>query len=80
MNADFKHHIIRAGEDTDIDYTGYKLSIGLAYMWGSTPEIFNVEEIKLIVHDIYPAYYQFYNTYPIALAVVKNTGKRFYQD
>jgi len=73
LNADFKYHAIKTSQATEIDYSGYKLSIGLAYMWGSTPEIFKVEEIKLIVHDIYPAYYQFYNTYPIALAVIKNT-------
>jgi transglutaminase-like putative cysteine protease/outer membrane protein W len=73
VNADFKYHAINTKKSTDIDYSGYKLSIGLAYMWGSTPEIFRVEEVKLIVQDIYPAYYQFYNTYPIALAVVKNT-------
>jgi len=73
LNADFKYHAINSRQSDDIDYSGYKLSIGLAYMWGSTPEIFNIEEVKLIVRDIYPAYYQFYNTYPIALAVVKNT-------
>ena len=73
VNADFKYHAIKTSSETEVDYSGYKLSIGLAYMWGSTPQVFKVEEVKLIVHDIYPAYYQFYNTYPIALAVVKNT-------
>ena len=74
LNADFKYHLINTAEEADIDYSGYNLSIGLSYMWGSTPEIFKVEEVKLIVQDIYPAYYQFYNTYPIALAVIKNTA------
>jgi len=41
-------------------------------MWGDNPEIFRIEDIKVIVQNIYPSYYQFYNTYPLALVTVKN--------
>lgn len=41
-------------------------------MWGQQREIFEIKEIRLIVENIYPAYYQFYNTYPLALVSVKN--------
>lgn len=43
-------------------------------MWGKTQELFQLKEIKPIVQDIYPAYYQFYNTYPLAFVSIKNTS------
>jgi hypothetical protein len=43
-------------------------------MWGQKSEMFRIRETKLIVTDIYPAYYQFYNLYPLALVNVHNTS------
>ncbi len=43
-------------------------------MWGRRREIFQVKEIKPVVSDIYPTYYQFYNTYPLALVAIKNVA------
>jgi len=74
LNTDFKYHAVRLEDKLDIDFSGYEFTIGFSYMWGGTPEIYKLEEVKLIVQDIYPAYYQFYNTYPLALAVLKNTS------
>lgn len=74
INADFKYHAVQKFENSTIDFSGLEFEMGFSFMWGSTPEIFTVEEIKLIVKDIYPAYYQFYNTYPLALVVLKNTS------
>ena len=72
INTDIKYHLIKEIKETGRDYSGPELNIGFAFMWGSKPEIFSIESVKLIVKDIYPAYYQFYNTYPLALAEVKN--------
>jgi hypothetical protein len=41
-------------------------------MFGRKSEMFRVRETKLIVKDIYPAYYQFYNLYPLALVNIQN--------
>ena len=35
--------------------------------------IFRIQDIKIIVEDVYPAYSQFYNTYPIAMVSIRNT-------
>lgn len=74
LNADIKYHAIRLADDNVPDYSGMEFSMGVSFMWGSTPEIFEIEQVNLIVQDIYPAYYQFYNTYPLAQVVVKNTA------
>ncbi|NOG46422.1 MAG: outer membrane beta-barrel protein [Calditrichaeota bacterium] len=74
LNADFKYHAIHQAEDAFIDFSGTEFSIGFSYMWGKTPQIYEVDDVKLIVQDIYPAYYQFYNTYPIALVALTNTS------
>ena len=71
LHYDMKYHFIDFHSDKD--YGGFELSTGLCFMLGSKRQIFDVEQIKIIVHDVYPAYLQFYNTYPVALMTVKNT-------
>jgi len=70
LNADLKYHLLSFSPEEE--YSGFEYSFGLTYMWGDNPEIFRVEDIKVIVQNIYPSYYQFYNTYPLALVTVKN--------
>ena len=71
INADLKFHL----NDFDMDdrTNGIEYGIGCNFMWGGVQELFRVEDIKLVVEDIYPAYYQFYQSYPIALITIKNT-------
>ena len=70
LNADLKYHLLEFNPDRE--YSGFEYSFGITYMWGDNPEIFRIEEVKVIVQNIYPSYYQFYNTYPLALVMVKN--------
>jgi hypothetical protein len=70
LNIDAKYHMIDLKIGTG--YSGPEYSFGISFMWGDMPEIFEVEDIRVIVNDIYPAYYQFYNTYPLALVTVRN--------
>jgi hypothetical protein len=70
LNADLKYHLLNFKPDAD--YSGFQFGLGFSIMWGNEQEIFRVEEIKLVVKDIYPAYYRFYNTYPLALVTIKN--------
>lgn len=70
LNADIKYHLMEFNPERE--YSGLEYSFGITYMWGDNPEIFRIEDIKVIVQDIYPSYYQFYNTYPLALVTVKN--------
>jgi len=72
LNFDIKYHFVDF--KTDHDYSGLEFGMGFCFMWGQKREIFQVEEIKVIVNDIYPAFYQFYNTYPLALVSVKNVS------
>ena len=71
INADLKFHF------NDFDFSdrtnGVEYGIGCNFMWGGNQELFRVEDIKLVIKDIYPAYYQFYQSYPIALITIKNT-------
>ncbi|HNW60314.1 MAG TPA: hypothetical protein PKI62_11605 [bacterium] len=53
-------------------YSGPEFGIGMTLMWGRSQEMFQVLGSKLIVENLYPAYYQFYNTYPLALVTVRN--------
>lgn len=53
-------------------YSGVEFGLGLTVMWGKSREMFEVVGSKLIVDHLYPAYYQFYNTYPIALVTIRN--------
>lgn len=73
LNTDIKYHLVNLGSAQD-DLSGLQLGIGFSFMWGKKREIFRIRETKLIVRDIYPAYYQFYNTYPIALVTIENTA------
>jgi outer membrane protein W len=70
LNFDVRYQFIEF--DTGNDYSGPEFIFGFNYMWGKKKEVFEIKDIKLIVKDIYPAYYQFYNLYPIALVSVKN--------
>jgi len=70
LNLDLKYHLVNF--DVNQKYSGLDFGFGLSFMWGSKREMFQLQDIKVIVQDIYPAYYQFYNTYPIALVSVKN--------
>ena len=70
LNADLKYHLLEFNANKG--FSGFEYGFGVTYMWGDNPEIFRVEEIKVIVQNIYPSYYQFYNTYPLALVKIKN--------
>ena len=70
LNADLKYHLLEFNPESE--YSGFEYAFGITYMWGDNPEIFRVEEVKIIVQNIYPSYYQFYNTYPLALVKIKN--------
>ena len=70
LNLDLKYHLPEISANHK--YSGLDFGLGLSFMWGKKRELFQLQDIKLIVSDIYPAYYQFYNTYPIALVSVKN--------
>jgi hypothetical protein len=48
------------------------MGFGLSFMFGNMPEILRIEDINVIVEDIYPAYYEFYATYPIVQVSVRN--------
>ena len=69
LNFDLKYH---NDFENEKKYQGIEFGIGCSFMWGKQREILEVEEIRLIVTDIYPAYYQFYRTYPLALVTVRN--------
>jgi hypothetical protein len=70
LNMDLKYHMVDF--DPDQKYSGLDFGLGLNFMWGAKREILQLQDIKLVVRDVYPAYYQFYNMYPIALVSVKN--------
>ena len=72
LNFDVKYHFVdfrASAEESGVDF-----GLGVSFMWGSKREIFQIREMKVVVRDIYPAYYQFYNTYPLALVSVKNVA------
>ena len=70
INLDLRYHLVNLNMSNPASC--FTVNIGFAFMWGSKREIFQIKDIKLIVTDIYPAYYQFYNTYPLALVTVQN--------
>ncbi len=72
LNFDVKHHFINY--EMEDDFSGLETSLGFVVMWGAKKEMFRILDVRVIVQDLYPAYYQFYNTYPIALVTVKNTA------
>ena len=70
INADLKYHSI---DFTDFkDYSGLQLGIGASIMWGRKRAIYEITDVKVVVSDIYPVYYQLYKNYPIALVSVRN--------
>jgi hypothetical protein len=72
FNADLKYHLVNLSMGNA--GSGFNLNFGLSFMWGGKPAMFRVRETRLVVTDIYPAYYQFYNVYPLALVTVQNTS------
>ena len=72
MNFDLKYHLIDFSNSHP--KSGLDFGMGLTFMWGKQRELFEVRGTRVIVKDIYPAYYRFYNTYPIAFVTVRNTA------
>lgn len=72
LSFDMKYHAVNFKVGTGT--SGFDFGFGLTFMWGKKREIFRVRRTNVIVSDIYPAYYQFYNTYPVALVSVQNTA------
>ena len=71
LNCDFRYHFVNF--QADEDYGGFLSSMGICFIWGRKRELFRIEGLRVVVKDIYPAYYQLYNTNPVALVSVKNT-------
>lgn len=73
FNLDLKYHFVdfKFGKD----FSGPEFGFGVNLMWGQQREIMRVLGVRTVVTDIYPAYYQFYNHYPIAMVTVKNMTK-----
>ncbi len=74
LKFDMKYHAIDFKFDKD--FSGLDFGLGFSVMWGQKREIIRVLGVRPIVNDIYPAYYQFYNLYPLAMVTVKNMTKR----
>ncbi|UCF63407.1 MAG: hypothetical protein JSW33_12700 [bacterium] len=72
FNADLKYHMVNLSPFNEA--SGFNLNFGISFMWGGKPEMFRIRDTRLVVTDIYPAYYQFYNIYPLALVSVQNTS------
>jgi len=72
LNFDLKYHFVDF--QFEKDYSGLEFGMGFSFMWGKKREVIQVKDIRLIVKDIYPVYYQFYNTYPLALVSIKNVA------
>lgn len=72
FNADLRYQFVDFKFEKG--FSGMEFALGTTFMWGSPTEIFQIESIKIIVKDIYPQYYQYYNVIPILLVTVKNTA------
>jgi hypothetical protein len=72
LNFNVRQHFVDGRVNNE--YSGMEFGLGLSVMWGRNKEIFQIKDIKLIVKDLYPAYFRFYNTYPLALVTVRNTA------
>ena len=70
FNVDLKYHFVQFSLRNPA--SGLNLNFGISFMWGKKRGIFRIKETKLIVSDIYPAYYQFYSIYPLAFVTVQN--------
>jgi outer membrane protein W len=73
LNFDTRYHFVDFS--TTDPNGGFEVGLGFCFMWGQKREIFKVTGVKVIVEDIYPAYYRFYNTYPLAMATIENTAE-----
>jgi outer membrane protein W len=72
LNFDARYHFVDFSSANP--NSGFEFGFGFCFMWGQKREIFRVRSVKVIVEDIYPAYYRFYNTYPLAMAAIENTA------
>ena len=72
INFDTRYHFIDGRVNSE--YSGMEYALGLCLMWGRNKELFQIKDIKLLVKDLYPAYFPFYNTYPLALVTIHNTA------
>ncbi|MCG8608602.1 hypothetical protein MJD09_26900 [bacterium] len=74
LNFDMKYHFVDFQVNKEL--SGVEFGMGFSFMWGQKSEIIRIKEVKMVVNDIYPAYYQFYNLYPLAIVSVENRTKR----
>ena len=81
LNFELKYHFVDLNVGTNLrnfrygkEFSGMEFGLGFSFMWGHRREMFRIKEIKVIVKDLYPAYYQFYNTYPIAMVTIQNVA------
>jgi outer membrane protein W len=70
FNLDGKYHRVQKREGDD--RSGAEFGFGLCFMWGRKRELFRIVESKIIAQNIYPAYYQIYNTIPIAYITIRS--------
>lgn len=70
LNLDAKYHLVQQREGDNRN--GSEFGFGLCFMWGRKRELFRIVRSMILVENLYPAYYQFYNSYPIASVTVKN--------
>ncbi len=79
LDFDFKRHFINfqaegvEGVEVD-DYSGFQFGLGFSVHWGNKKEIFRVKGTTVLTPELYPAYYTFYRTYPVALVAVQNVS------
>jgi hypothetical protein len=72
LNFDTRYHFVDFSPSNP--NSGFEFSAGFCFMWGRQREIFKIQAVRVIVEDIYPAYYRFYNMYPLAMATIQNTA------
>ncbi len=70
LKMDLKYHRPKMFDEDGV----FDFGFGLSFMWGSRKELFRVKKTQVIVSDIYPAFHQFYSTYPLAMVSVQNTA------
>lgn len=70
LNFDLKYHFVNFKVAKDL--SGPEFGVGFSFMWGEKREFVRILGVKPIVNDIYPAYYQFYNLYPLVMVTVRN--------
>ena len=56
------------------NFDGLEFAMGFTFMWGRKHELMRLHGVKMLVTDIYPAYAQFYGTYPLAHVTVQNVA------